>query len=66
MRLLRLAFVRCRALLRHDAVAGEIRDEMLFHLQMRAEEYERQGLPPGAARGRKAVRQPRVHAGPRV
>lgn len=35
---------------RRDVVAGEIRDEMQFHLRMRAEEYERHGLPTDEAR----------------
>lgn len=34
---------RLRALFRRDAVAGEIHDELQFHLQMRIEEYERNG-----------------------
>ncbi len=55
MRLFRLALARCRALVRRDVVAGEIRDEMQFHLLMRAAEYERQGLPPDEAR-REAAR----------
>ena len=50
MRVLRLALARCRALFRRDVVAGEIHDEMQFHLQMRTEEYERQGLRPDEAR----------------
>jgi predicted permease len=50
MRILRHALARCRALVRRDAVAGEIRDEMQFHLLMRAEEYERQGLRADDAR----------------
>ncbi len=50
MRILRLALARCRALVRRDVVAGEIRDEMQFHLEMRTEEYERQGLRADEAR----------------
>jgi putative ABC transport system permease protein len=50
MRFLRLALASCRALVRRDVVAGEIRDEMQFHLEMRAEEYERQGLTSDEAR----------------
>ncbi|MPY87200.1 MAG: FtsX-like permease family protein [Luteitalea sp.] len=50
MRILRLALARCRALVRRDVVAGEIRDEMQFHLQMRAEEYEQRGLEADDAR----------------
>ena len=44
MAFLRFLLARCRALVRRDVVAGEIRDEMEFHLQMRAEEFERRGL----------------------
>jgi putative ABC transport system permease protein len=50
MRVLRHVLARCRALVRRDVVAGEIRDEMQFHLQMRTEEYERQGLRTDEAR----------------
>src|SRR5437899_8892459 len=34
---------RLRAFFRRDAVAGEIRDELEFHLQMRTQEYRRAG-----------------------
>lgn len=50
MRFLRLAIAKVRALFRRNAVADEIRDEMQFHVEMRADEYERQGLPPERAR----------------
>jgi putative ABC transport system permease protein len=56
MRILRLALAKCRALVRRDVVAGEIHDEMQFHLQMRAEEYERQGLRQDEARRAAAQR----------
>jgi putative ABC transport system permease protein len=56
MGVLRLALARCRALVRRDVVAGEIRDEMQFHLQMRAEEYQRQGLTRDDARRAAAKR----------
>jgi putative ABC transport system permease protein len=35
---------------RREAIADEIREEMNAHLDMRAEEFERQGLPPREAR----------------
>ncbi len=36
---------RCRGLLRRDAVAGEIREELEFHVRMRAADFERAGTP---------------------
>ena len=33
-----------RALFRRDATTDEIREELHFHVQMRTEEYARQGL----------------------
>jgi predicted permease len=50
MRLLRTAAARLKALFRRDAVAGEIREELQFHLDMRAEEYRQGGLPSDEAR----------------
>jgi predicted permease len=50
MIVLRLLLARCRAWFRRDAIADEIRDEIGFHLQMRAAEFERNGLPPDDAR----------------
>jgi putative ABC transport system permease protein len=47
---MRRLLARLRALVRRDVVAGEIRDEMQFHLQMRAEQYQRQGLTSEQAR----------------
>ena len=47
---LRVLVATIRSLMRRDAVAGEIRDEMAFHLAMRAEEYQRQGLTNEDAR----------------
>src|SRR3954463_5928064 len=38
------------ARLRRGAVAGQVDDELAFHLAMRAEEYEARGLTPEAAR----------------
>jgi predicted permease len=55
MRLLRLAAARLKALFRRDAVAGEIREELQFHLDMRAEEYRNGGLAANEAR-RAAIR----------
>ena len=49
MHYLRCVLAKVRALFRRDVVAGEIHDEMQFHVDMRAEEYERRGLTP--ARG---------------
>ena len=40
---------RVRALFRRNAVADEIREELEFHLQMRADEYERAGESPAEA-----------------
>ncbi len=49
MRLLRIATARLKALVRRDAVAREIREEMQFHLDMRAEEFRSGGLAPDQA-----------------
>ena len=51
----RHVLVRVRALLRRDVVTSEIREELQTHLDMRAEEFERQGLTAAEAR-RQAVR----------
>jgi len=40
---------RVRGLFHRDAVAGEIREELEFHVRMRAEDYERAGTPPPLA-----------------
>ena len=40
---------RLRGLIHRDAVAGEIREELEFHVRMRAEDYERAGTPPPLA-----------------
>jgi predicted permease len=53
--LLRHLLVRLRALVRRDVVASEIREELLTHVDMRAEDLERQGVPRDEAR-RRAVR----------
>ncbi len=50
MRLLRLVLARLRALVRRDVVAREIREEMQFHLDQRAEEYQGRGAPADEAR----------------
>jgi putative ABC transport system permease protein len=47
---LRCVIAYCRALFRRDVIADEIRDEMLFHIDMRAEEYRRGGMSAEAAR----------------
>lgn len=54
MRSPRLIRARLRALARRDAIAGEIRDELEFHLQSRIEQYEREGYSAAEAR-RKAL-----------
>ena len=41
-----------RSLFRHDIVAGEIREELEFHVRMRAEDYERAGTPAPLAYAR--------------
>jgi predicted permease len=45
---------RLHGLVHRDAVAGEIREELEFHVRMRAEDYERAGTPAvlAAARAR--------------
>src|SRR5690242_20677984 len=50
MHALRIGLARLRALFRHDATADEIREELQFHVEMRIEEYARQGLDRRAAR----------------
>src|SRR4051794_39015213 len=50
MRLMRLALAKCRALVRRDVVAAEIRDEMQFHLQMRTEALQQSGVSADEAR----------------
>src|SRR5262245_48941429 len=47
---LRILAARLRALLRRDAVAGEIHEELDFHYRSRVEQYEREGLAPAVAR----------------
>jgi predicted permease len=44
IRLLRVAAARLRALVRRDAIAAEIREELEFHLNARIDQYERDGL----------------------
>ena len=48
--MLRLLTARLRALWRRDAIAGEIRDELTFHLDSRIEQFERQGMTREEAR----------------
>jgi predicted permease len=47
---LRIAIARLRALFRRDATTDEIREELRFHVDMRADELARSGLDAGAAR----------------
>ena len=53
--MIRHLLARLRALVRRDAVAGEIREELQIHVAMRAEDLERQGLSRTDAR-RQAIR----------
>src|SRR5688572_29406153 len=50
MLVLRVATARLRALFRRDATTDEIREELQFHVAMRADEYARDGLDAAAAR----------------
>ena len=54
--MIRHALARLRALVRRDAIAGEIREELQIHVAMRAEDLERQGLSPVDARRQAARR----------
>src|SRR6185295_2697063 len=47
---IRIALARLRALFRRDATTDEIREELNFHVEMRTDEYARDGLEPRAAR----------------
>jgi predicted permease len=50
MSAIRLVIARVRALFRRDVIADEIREELQFHLAMRADEYAQRGLDAGEAR----------------
>jgi putative ABC transport system permease protein len=50
MTAVRIAIARMRALFRRDATIDEIREELQFHVQMRTDEFARDGLDAGAAR----------------
>jgi len=50
MTAIRIAIARMRALFRRDATIDEIREELQFHVQMRTDEFARDGLDPRAAR----------------
>jgi predicted permease len=53
---LRALIARVRAMFHRDTVAGEIHDELAFHLKMRVEEYERRGFTRDEARARAVSR----------
>jgi putative ABC transport system permease protein len=55
MHAIRVVLAKVRALFRRDVIADEIREELQFHLEMRADEYARAGLDPLEAR-REALR----------
>ena len=46
----RIALARLRALFRRDSTTDEIREELNFHVAMRADQYAREGLDAAAAR----------------
>src|SRR5262245_46896811 len=50
MSVLHAAIARLRALFRRDATSDEIREELQFHISMRADEYARMGLKASDAR----------------
>ncbi len=50
MNSLRILLARLRALWRRNAIIDEIREEMDAHLDMRTQDFVRQGVPPGEAR----------------
>jgi predicted permease len=56
MTFLRILLARARALFRRDAIVDEIREEMDFHLDMRAQDYTRGGLDERQARREAAHR----------
>src|SRR3954462_2587613 len=47
---IRVGIARVRALFRRTVIADEIREELQFHLDMRAGDYARDGLDPREAR----------------
>src|SRR4051794_11966366 len=50
MHAIRIAIAQLRAVFRRTVIADEIREELQFHLEMRAGEYARNGLDPRDAR----------------
>ena len=56
MRMLRAIFARLRGLVRRDAIADEIREELASHLESRVQQYEREGLSRAAAERRARLR----------
>jgi putative ABC transport system permease protein len=50
MHAIRIAIARLRGLFRRDATIDEIREELQFHVEMRAEDLARDGMVPQAAR----------------
>src|ERR1700743_958638 len=51
----RILAARCRALLQPQRVHQEIDDELQFHMEMRAQEHMRSGVPESEARRRAAL-----------
>ncbi len=50
MSAIRMTIARLRALFHRNAIADDIREELQFHVAMRADEYERGGMEARAAR----------------
>ena len=64
----RIALARLRALFRRDSTTDEIREELDFHVAMRADEYARRGprCGRGTPGGTAPLRQCRGDSGPRL
>src|SRR5262245_49017278 len=56
MSIFRSLAARIRAIARRDAIAGEIHDELRFHVDSRVEQYEREGLSRDEARRKARAR----------
>jgi len=56
MGVFRSLVARLRAIARRDAIAGEIHDELRFHVDSRVEQYEREGLTRDEARRKARAR----------
>ena len=63
MGVFRSLVARVRAITRRDVVAGEIHDELRFHVDSRVEQYEREGLthPEATRKARERIGNIAVH-----